>query len=98
MNTNRWTGPPVKEVVWQAVQEFTKGDATVEFTNADIKSVCLRMYPNFKERNVEAQIISDCVNHPSRDYHYHHDSSEDRYFRIRRGRYRLYNSKKDKNV
>jgi hypothetical protein len=98
MNTNRWTGPAVKEVVWQAVLEYTNGDATVEFTNADIKLVCLRMYPNFKERNVEAQIISDCVNHPSRDHHYHHDSSEDRYFRIRRGRYRLYNPKRDKNV
>ena len=73
MNTNqmdRWTGPPVKQVVWKAVLEFTNRRANVEFTNQDIKSICLRRYPNFKERNVEAQIISDCVNHPSRDHHY----------------------------
>ena len=95
MNTNqmdRWAGPPVKQVVWEAVLEFTNGDANVEFTNQDIKSICLRRYPNFKERNVEAQVISDCVNHPSRDHHYHSESSEDRYWRVSRGKYRLYHT------
>lgn len=94
MNTNRtdrWTGTPVKQVVWEAVLEFTNGDANVVFTNKDIKSIYLKKYPNFKERNVEAQIISDCVNHPSRDHHYHPESSEDRYWRVRRGEYHIYN-------
>ena len=90
MNTGRWTGVRVKEVVWEAVLEVTNGDATVIFALKDIKSVCLRRYPNFKERNVESQIISDCVNHPSRDHHYHPESSEDRYWRVSRGKYRLY--------
>ena len=98
MNTDRWTGPPVKQVVWEAVLEFTRGDVNVVFTNKDIKLVCLRKYPNFKERNVEAQIISDCVNHRSRDHHYHLGSSEDRYWQVRRGQYRLYNPPKNKNV
>ena len=35
--TDRWTGPPVKQVIWEAVLEFTNGDANVVFTNADIK-------------------------------------------------------------
>ena len=90
MNTDRWVGPPVKQVVWEAVLEFTKGDANIVFTNQDIKSVCLRRYLNFKERNVAAQIISDCVNHFSRDHHYHSESSEDRYWRVSRGKYRFY--------
>lgn len=93
MNTNqmdRWTGPPVKQVVSEATLEFTNGHENIVFTNQDIKSVCLRRYPNFKERNVEAHIISDCVNHPSRYHHYHPEFSEDRYWRTIRGKYRLY--------
>ena len=98
MNTDRWSGPiPVEEVVYKAVLELTDVDPTFVFTIKDVKTVISRNYPDFKLRTVESQIISGCANHTSRDHHYR-STSKDRYWRIRRGQYRLYNPKKDKNV
>ena len=50
-------------------------------------AVILKKDPNFKVGTVSAQITADCVNHPSRR---HHTVTEDRYWRISTGRYRLY--------
>ena len=63
----RWSGDtPVKQVVWDAVQEFTGRDADIEFAIKDLKPVILDKHPDFKMRNVDAKIASGCVNHPSR--------------------------------
>ena len=83
---------PVKQVVWEAVQEFTGGDADIEFAIKDLKPVISDKHPDFKMANVGAEVVSGCVNHPSRHYH---SGTEDRYWRIERGRYRLYNPEND---
>ena len=63
----RWSGDKsVKQVVWDAVQEFTGRDADIEFAIKDLKPVILDKHPDFKMRNVDAEIASGCVNHPSR--------------------------------
>ena len=91
---SRWSGDtPVKEVVWDAVQEITGGDADIEFAIKDLKPVILDKHPDFKMTNLGPEITSGCVNHPSRRYH---SGSEDWYWRIAKGRYRLYDSEKDK--
>ncbi len=92
--TDRWSGPiPVNQVVWEAVLDFTGGDAGVEFAIKDIESVALRKYPDFKVSNVAPEINADCVNSPSR---HHYSSNEDRYWKVGYGRYRLYDPERDK--
>ena len=90
---SRWSGDkPVRQVVWDAVQELTQGKTDVEFAIKEVTVVILKKDPNFKVGTVSAQITADCVNHPSRR---HHTVTEDRYWRISTGRYRLYDPKKD---
>lgn len=92
--SSRWSDDkPVKQVVWEAVQEFTGGDADIEFAIKDLKPVISDKHPDFKMVNVGAEIASGCVNHPSR---HHCRGADDWYWRIATGRYRLYNPEKDK--
>ncbi len=87
----RWSGDkPVKQVVWEAVQELTKGDKGYIFSPKDITQIILKKYPTFNKSTVGCQIISDCVGHTSR---HHYPGGEDRYSWISKGQYRLY----DKN-
>ena len=88
MQTNsRWSGPPVREVVWEAVQRFTGGDVGIEFAIKDIKPVVLEKYPDFKVSTIGGQIAAGCVNGGSRQYH---PAGRDLYWKIRHGVYRLY--------
>ena len=90
----RWSGDkPVKQVVWEAVQEFTGGDADIEFAIKDLKPVILDKHPDFKMSNVGPEIASGCVNSPSR---HHYRGADDWYWKIERGTYRLYDPEKDK--
>ena len=92
--TDRWSGPiPVNQVVWEAVLDFTGGDADVEFAIKDIESIALKKYPDFKESNVGPEINAYCVNSPSR---HHYSGNEDRYWKVGYGRYRLYDPERDK--
>ncbi|MDD9973577.1 MAG: hypothetical protein OXU27_06195 [Candidatus Poribacteria bacterium] len=92
--TSRWSGDkPIKQVVWEGVEDFIDGDVGIEFTIAEVKKVILKKYPDFKPRNVGAEIAADCVNHSSR---HHYPGGIDRYWQIERGRYRLYDPEKDK--
>ena len=84
---------PVKQVVWEAVQEFTGGNTNIEFAIKDLKPVISKKHRDFKMGNLGPEIAAGCVNHPSRR---HHSVTEDRYWRISTGRYRLYNPEKDK--
>ncbi len=91
--SSRWSGDrPVKQVVWEAVQEFTQGNMDVEFKIRDITALILENAPEFKVTTVNGQITADTVNHPSRR---HHSGTEDRYWRIETGRYRLYDLEND---
>lgn len=90
---SRWSGDIlVREVVWRAVREFTQDRTDVEFTIRDITAIILRREPNFKKETVNGQITAGTVNHPSRR---HHSDTEDRYWRIERGKYRLFNRESD---
>lgn len=77
---------PVRQVVWEAVQDFVSGDPGRIFAPKDIAEVILKKYPNFNRATINCQITSDCVNHPSRG---HYPGGEDRYLRIAKGSFRV---------
>ena len=92
---SRWSGDkPAQQVVWDAVQELTQGRKDVEFAIKDVTAIILKKDPNFKDGTVNGQITADCVNHPSRRHH--PSAKDDYYWRVGRGRYRLYDSERDK--
>ena len=91
---SRWAGDkPVKQVVLEAVQEFTDGSISVEFEIKQILALIRKDNPDFKRPTMDGVMIADTVNHPSRGYH---QVTEDRYWRVSRGKYRLYDPEKDK--
>ena len=91
---SRWSGDkPVKQVVSDAVQEFTQGKTDKEFAIKEVTAIILKKIPDFNKQTVAGQITAGCVNHPSRRYH---PVTEDRYWRIANGKYRLYDPEKDK--
>ncbi len=92
--SSRWSGhKKVRDVVRDAVGEITQNKTDVEFTIKDVNSVIRKTYTNFKETTTSAQIIQDCPNHPSRK---HHTSKHNYYWRVERGKYRLFDPEKDK--
>ena len=94
VTSQRWTGDkPVKQVVWESVQEYTEGDKKKNFSPKDICHLILQKYPSFNKNTVGCQIISDSVNHTSR---HHYPGGEDRYWWEGKGKYRLYDEIIDK--
>ena len=92
--SSQWSGDKTaREVVRDAVGEITQNKTDVEFTIKDVNSVIRKTYTNFKETTTSAQIIQDCPNHPSRK---HHTSKHNYYWRVERGKYRLFDPEKDK--
>ena len=91
--SRRLSDKPVKQVVWEAAQEFTGGNTNIEFAIKDLKPIIFRRHRDFKMGNLGPEIAAGCVNHPSRRYH---AVTEDRYWRISRGKYRLYDPERDK--
>lgn len=93
--TSRWSGDKLeqKQVVWEAVQEFTSRDPNTTFAPADIDKAVENRYSDFPVYTVRKWIRGGCVNFPKRsDY----PESEDKYWWVERGKYRLYNPEKDK--
>lgn len=94
VTSQRWAGDkPVKQVVWESVQEYTSGDKGKIFSPKDICQIILDKYPSFNKNTVGCQIISDSVNHTSR---HHYPGGEDRYWWVEKGKYKLYDPKEDK--
>ena len=90
----RWSGDkPVRDVVWEAVQELTGRDANKEFSPKAVSTLILQKYPDFKLSNVGAELTAGCPNHQS---YRHHSGNHKFYWRIRPGIYRLYNPERDK--
>ena len=90
---HRWSGDtPVKQVVWEAVQELTKSDTKCVFSPKDVAKLLMLKHPGFNKSTVGCQIISDCVNHASR---HHYPGGEDRYWWIGKGKYRLFDQSLD---
>ena len=83
---------PAHQVVWEGVQEFTKGDPNTTFTLRDIEQVVSEKHPDFNKNTVRGWIRRSCVNFPSRDSN---RRGEDRYWWVERGVYRLYDPEKD---
>ena len=93
--TSRWSGDKLeqKQVVSEAVQEFTSGDPNATFAPADIDKVVENRYSDFPVYTVRRWIRGGCVNFPKRsDY----PESEDKYWWVERGKYRRYNPESDK--
>ena len=94
LQNSRWSGDKlVREVVSEAVQELTGGDATVEFTPKEVFDRISKKHPDFNKGSVGAEIIAGCPNHTS--YH-HHRGDHKFYWRVRTGTYRLYNPETDR--
>jgi len=92
--SERWAGEkPVKQVVWEGVQEFTEGDPKTTFSPKEIAQIILKKYPTFNKSTVGCQIISDSINHTSR---HHYSGGEDRYWWIGKGKYKLFEPGTDK--
>ena len=85
---------PVSEVVWDTVQELTQGKTAVEFAIKEILALIREGNPDFKRGTMDGAMIANTVNHPSR--HHHPSAKHDHYWRLDRGRYRLYDPEKDK--
>jgi len=91
--SQRWSGEkPVKQIVWEAVREMTKGDNDFTFSPKDVTQVILERYPTFNRSTVGCQVISDCVNHTSR---HHYPGGENRYWWVEKGKYRLFDQERD---
>lgn len=65
------------QMVWEAVQAFTNGDANVEFTLKDIERVVSEKHPDFNVERVRNWIRGGCVNFRTRR---NYPICEDRYW------------------
>ena len=92
--TDRWNeGIKVKDVVFNAVDQYTQNEKTKIFRPSEIFQIIITQYPNFNKSTVNCQLIADSVNHTSRKHY--PGGQEDRYFWVGKGKYRLYNPDKD---
>jgi hypothetical protein len=90
----RWNEPiKVKTVISDAINRITQGKESVIFTPAEVYNELIKQYQEINKSTVGCQIIEDCVNHTSRK---HYPSGQrDLYYRLEKGKYRLYNPEKD---
>ena len=85
---------PVDQATWEAVQEFTKGDPNVKFTLRDIEQILSEKYPDLAESSSPRnRIRGSCVNFHLRESY---PKGENRYWRVEKGVYRLYDPERDK--
>ncbi len=84
---------PEEQIVWEAVQEFTKGDFNATFSLKGIERIVSSKYPDFNVNKVRRLIRGCCVKFPTRR---NYPRGEDRYMWIGRDKYRLYDPEKDK--
>ena len=89
----RWSGDkPFDQVVLEKVEELMRGDKEF-FTLKEVRRLISEEYSDFTLSKVDYQVYSDCVNFPTRgDY----PEGTDRYWRISRGKFRLYDQEKNK--
>ncbi len=86
-------GKPAKEIVWEAVQQLTGGDESVEWTLKEMRQIISEKYEGFNRTTADCSVYSECVNHNSR---HHYPGGQDRYWQIKVGVYKLYNPLTDK--
>ena len=81
------------QMVWEAVQEFTNGDPSATFKLKDIERIVSEKYPGCDKKRVRNRLRSCCVAFPSR---HNYPRGENKYFWIKKDKYRLYAPEKDK--
>lgn len=90
----RWSHPvKVKDVITGVVKKLTGGDKFATFSPAEVYNEAAKEYPEINPYTVRCQIIQDCVNHTSRKHY--PSGQQDLYFRIEKGKFRLYDPKTD---
>lgn len=89
----RWSGDkPFDQVILETVEALMRGDKE-SFTLKEVRGLISEKYTDFTPSRVDYQVYSDCVNFPTRsDY----PEGSDRYWRISRGKFRLYDPENDK--
>lgn len=91
--SQRWSGDkPGRQVVWEAVQELTNEDNT-EFTVTEVRDSVILKYPDFNPPAVSFNIRCDTVNQSTVS---RIPGQDRRYWQVAHGKYRLYDSEKDK--
>ena len=84
---------PAKEIVWEAVQQLTGKDKSIEWKLIEVRETIAKKYENFPTGTASNSIYSECVNHHSRQYI---PGGQDRYWQVKRGVYKLYDPETDK--
>lgn len=89
----RWNEPiSIRTAVMEAVETITNRDKTVVFSPKQVFNEAFKKYPSIKQGTVGCHLIADCVNHSSRK---HYQGNQDSFFLVEKGKYRLYDKKKD---
>lgn len=89
-----WSGDTTaSEVIYETAQRLLDQPGKDTFAPAEVYHEILKTYPGFNRGTNNAQIIADCVNHPSRKHY--PGSTHDYYFRVERGTYRVYDPQRD---
>jgi hypothetical protein len=81
------------QVIYETVQGLLRQPGKETFSPSEAYHEILKTYPDFNRGTNNAQIIADCVNHPSRKHY--PGRKPDHYFRVDRGVYRLYDPQGD---
>ena len=84
---------PAKEIVWEAVQQLTGGDKSEEWKLIGVREVIAKKYEDFPIGTATNSIYAECVNHHCRQYI---PGGQDRYWKVKRGAYKLYDPQTDK--
>ncbi|RKU22204.1 hypothetical protein C6503_04350 [Candidatus Poribacteria bacterium] len=86
---------PIEDIILETVQEFTKGDLNAIFTLKEIEQIISEKHPDLaKSDKVRNRIRGSCVDFEKR--HTYSPIGPNTYQWVSRGKYRLYNSEKDK--
>jgi len=89
-----WSGDKTaSELVYETAQKLLSQPGKDTFRPSEVYHEILKTYPGFNQGTNNAQIIADCVNHPSRKHYPGH--KPDHFFRVERGTYRLYDKQRD---
>jgi len=89
-----WSGKKTaSEIIYETVQKLLEQPGKDTFRPSEAYHEILKTHPDFNRGTNNGQITANCVNHPSRQHH--SGRKPDRYFRVGRGVYRLYDQQRD---
>ena len=82
-----------RDIIYEIVKQLTRGDKPSTWTINEVSRKVLEKHPDFKKNTVTGSIQAGCVNSDSRS---HHPGGKDRYWKVKRGIYKLYDPQTDK--